>query len=139
MSERKAGRHPQTTPTPISRFVQTAMGAWSSIVLISICQVVSNVDDLHDGSLELFNFIKDGSRSRLHIMTNEPTENMINRLTFFFHSRFNFQRVGIGRTSIIKSWKMLSPAAKDTAVKVSIHLTGGTLYIQFVQAPWNGC
>lgn len=74
-------------------------------------------------------------RSRLHVITSMPTENMINTVTFFFRERFNFQRTGIGIIKMIKSCRMLIPAATYATATVLIHLTGGFLYIQFVQLP----
>ena len=60
-------------------------------------------NNLQDGSLDSFNFISDGRRSRLHIMTKEPTENITSKSPFFCHGRFNFQRIGMGRIRITKS------------------------------------
>lgn len=91
--------------------------------------------DVHDGSVEVLSFIRVGSRRRLQIITRNPTENMTMRLAFLRHDRFNFQSVGIGSRMMIKSWKILNPAAMYTAVNVWMHFTGGVLYIQFVQLP----
>lgn len=71
-------------------------------------------------------------------MTNMPTENMINTMVLFLHEVVNFQTVGIGIKRIIKSWRMLMPAATYATAITLMHSTGGILYIQFVQLPYNG-
>ena len=91
-----------------------------------------------DGSLDEFNFMREGRRTRLQAITKNPTENITTRWTFFRHARFKRQRIGIGMKRITKSWKMLMTAATYAIVKELRHFTGATLYIQFVQLAWNG-
>jgi hypothetical protein len=91
--------------------------------------------NLHDGSLVPVIFRRDGSRRSEHTMTKDPTENMASRLTFFCQESLRFQRIGIGRMRMLRSWKMDNPAATKIAEYESIHFTGGVLYIQFVQFP----
>lgn len=87
------------------------------------------------GSMVYLILNKTGSLIALQIITKRPTENMNIAWVFFFQLSCRPQRIGNGMIRMMRSWKMEIAAKKIITTKESMHLIGGTLYIQLVQLP----